>query len=148
MTKRKGEGFSGFCHAVQILRIPNRKYGMLAIRKILARIHNPFQLVNGISIAGRPSSPLLSVNHGQFSVCFRKFRICGYFFNKFRLCQLRQFSLIGFFCVYFIRIIVPNMHIIIHQIFYVGLSAQKPIQFVQNPFPIHFFGGKQGKTLT
>src|SRR3989344_982532 len=67
--------------------------------------------------------------------------------DEFFFRQHRFFPLFYFLVIDSIRIIVPDVYIVIDEIFNVGLPREKPVQFMKNTVPIHFLGREEWKSL-
>lgn len=44
-------------------------------------------------------------------------------------------------------IVIPDMHPVVHEVFYIGIAGQEPEQFVDHALQKYFFGRQQGKAL-
>src|SRR3989338_35764 len=119
----------------------------MTARVVSQLLNRPRELINAASVFSGPVAPHVAINMTKFTVLFRKFGIVFYFRYKFFFSHFRPPAP---FCVFYIcavGVVIPDVHIVIHEVLDVVLTAHEPIKLLQDTVPVHALCGQQWKTL-
>lgn len=143
MTRRKS-------HLVSLRRVISDDEIATTIWIFLASINHFLYLINAFAIE---ISPLVTIDGSELTPLLRKIGISFYFFNKiFHL----FFPFWSIFWIFFCEIIffeirlkwpfIPDSHIIVHEVFDIGITREEPEELMNNAFRKNFLGCQKRKS--
>src|SRR3989344_928892 len=147
VANREPHSLARLRHAVEILGIPSSHDRVVSVRIFAQFFDHPAELVYRSAIMCRPTSPELPVNVAQFPMLLRKSGIFCDLFYEGLFGEFGRSPFCHFFVVNLVRIVVPNMDIVVDQVLYVGLAGKEPVEFVKHALPVDLFCGKQRQSL-
>src|SRR3989344_453632 len=109
--------------------------------------NDPAELIDAAPVFSGPLSPHFAVDAGKIAVLYSKFLIILYLRDEFLFRHTRPLPASRVFLVDAIRIVVPNVDVVVDEVFDICLSRHEPIQLMQNTLPVNFFGCEQWKSL-
>src|SRR3989344_2396787 len=108
-------------------------------------LNDPSELVYAAAVFCRPMAPHLAVDARKVGIFLRKLRVGFYLSDKFLLGHFRPLALFRMLHVHAVWVVVPNVHFVINEIFYVRLPGHETVEFMENAFPVDALCRKQGK---
>lgn len=136
------------CHRVDEFWIPSRYDNRFPERVRLEFVDGPSELVDNPSVARLPTSPLDSVDVSEISPFECELGAFFDFRDKFILREIPNLTFHHCRLIVLVWPLVPDVHVVIDEIFDIGVSTNEPEEFMDYCTQEYLLGRKKWKSLS